>query len=81
MRVPNRKVMCPASACVSALETAALHRQEDVVLCVLLTCDARRGLADIEAGRTFDADTTIAQRQLRRAVGLKDQALNKARSI
>ncbi len=34
---------------------------------LLLIDDARRGLADIEAGRTCAADATIAQLQQRRA--------------
>ncbi len=34
---------------------------------LLLLDDARRGLADIAAGRTVEADTALAQRQQQRA--------------
>jgi hypothetical protein len=35
---------------------------------LLLVDDARLGLADIEAGRTFEADATLAQLQQRRSL-------------
>lgn len=39
------------------------HRLERERIHLLLLEDARRGLADIAAGRTFEADGAIAQRQ------------------
>ena len=38
---------------------------------LLLIDDARRGLADIAAGRTFEADDAISQRQQRRTAAAK----------
>lgn len=43
------------------------HRLERERIHLLLIDDARRGLADITAGRCHDADEKIAQIQLRRA--------------
>ena len=43
------------------------HRLERERIHLLLIDDAKRGLADIAAGRSFEADGTIAQRQQRRA--------------
>ncbi|MEP7300025.1 MAG: type II toxin-antitoxin system Phd/YefM family antitoxin [Caldimonas sp.] len=43
------------------------HRLERERIHLLLIDDARRGLEDIAAGRTQDADTAIAQLQKRRA--------------
>ncbi|MFM2119480.1 MAG: hypothetical protein RL722_948 [Pseudomonadota bacterium] len=43
------------------------HRLERERIHLLLIEDARRGLADIEAGRTQPADAAIAQLQQRRA--------------
>ena len=43
------------------------HRLERERIHLLLIDDARRGLADIEAGRTFEADATLAQLQQRRS--------------
>ncbi len=43
------------------------HRLERERIHLLLIDDARRGLADIAAGRTFAADGAIAQIQQRRA--------------
>lgn len=43
------------------------HRLERERIHLLLIDDAKRGLADITAGRTFEADTAIAARQQRRA--------------
>ena len=43
------------------------HRLERERIHLLLIDDARRGLADIAAGRSFEADGTIAQLQQRRA--------------
>jgi prevent-host-death family protein len=43
------------------------HRLERERIHLLLIDDARRGLADIEAGRTVGADAAIARLQQRRA--------------
>jgi antitoxin (DNA-binding transcriptional repressor) of toxin-antitoxin stability system len=43
------------------------HRLERERIHLLLIDDARRGLADITAGRTFEADSAIEQLQQRRA--------------
>ena len=43
------------------------HRLEHEHIHLLLIDDARRGLEDIVAGRTCEADTAIAQLQQRRA--------------
>lgn len=43
------------------------HRLELERIHLLLIDDARRGLEDIVAGRSYEADTAIAQRQQRRA--------------
>jgi len=43
------------------------HRLERERIHLLLIDDAKRGLADITAGRTYAADAAIAQRQQRRA--------------
>jgi len=43
------------------------HRLERERIHLLLIDDARRGLADIEAGRTYGADAAIAQLQQGRA--------------
>jgi prevent-host-death family protein len=45
------------------------HRLERERIHLLLIDDARRGIADIEAGRTCGADVAIAQLQQRRAAG------------
>ena len=45
---------------------------------VALIDDARRGLADIEAGRTFGADAAIAQLQQRRAAAATCKATKKS---
>ncbi|MEO8123455.1 MAG: type II toxin-antitoxin system Phd/YefM family antitoxin [Burkholderiales bacterium] len=47
------------------------HRLERERIHLLLIDDVRRGLADIAAGRTVDADDAISQLQQRRAVGAK----------
>ena len=41
---------------------------------MLLIADAQRGLADIAAGRTVEAETAITQRQQQRA-GTPDQTM------
>ena len=45
------------------------HRLERERIHLLLIDDARRGLEDIAAGRTYEADAAIAQLQRRRARG------------
>jgi hypothetical protein len=44
---------------------------------LLLIEDAKRGLADLEAGRTCEADAAIAQLQQRRAGATTDQPAKK----
>lgn len=43
------------------------HRLELACVHLELFADAQRGLADIAAGRTVEADTAIAERQRQRA--------------
>ena len=43
------------------------HRLERERIHLLLVDDAKRGIADIEAGRTYGADAAIAELQRRRA--------------
>ena len=43
------------------------HRLERERIHLLLIADAKRGLADIEAGRTWGADATMVQLEQRRA--------------
>lgn len=50
------------------------HRLERERIHLLLLDDARRGLDDIMAGRTEDADTAIAELQQRRAKPTKARA-------
>jgi len=47
------------------------HRLERERIHLLLIDDARRGLADIEAGRTQEADAAIAKLQQRRAAAVR----------
>jgi prevent-host-death family protein len=47
------------------------HRLERERIHLLLIDDARRGLADITAGRTFEADGALSQLQKRRAAAAK----------
>jgi prevent-host-death family protein len=47
------------------------HRLERERIHLLLIDDARRGLADITAGRTFEADGALSQLQMRRAAAAK----------
>lgn len=54
------------------------HRLERERIHLLLIDDAKRGLADIKAGRTVAADAAIAQLQQRRAVVSKTAAKGKA---
>ena len=53
------------------------HRLERERIHLLLIDDARRGLADIEAGRTYGADTAIAKLQQRRAASTTAKATKK----
>jgi Phd_YefM. len=54
------------------------HRLERERVHLLLIDDARRGLADIAAGRTFEADAALAQLQLRRKTAVKPSGLAKS---
>ena len=54
------------------------HRLERERIHLLLIDDAKRGLADIAAGRTFRADAAIAQLQQRRAGTPRSSASGKA---
>ena len=47
------------------------HRLERERIHLLLIDDAKRGLADIAAGRTFEADSAIGKIQQRRAASAK----------
>jgi prevent-host-death family protein len=48
------------------------HRLDRERIHLLLLEDARRGLADIAAGRTHEADAAIARRQQQRAAGTNE---------
>jgi prevent-host-death family protein len=58
------------------------HRLERERIHLLLIDDAKRGLADITAGRTYEADAAISQLQQRRsgaaAKGARRSAVSKA---
>ena len=47
------------------------HRLERERIHLLLIDDAKRGLADITAGRTFEADAALAQLQQQRKTAIK----------
>ena len=53
------------------------HRLERERIHLLLIDDARRGLADIEAGRTYAADAALVRIQQRRAGATADKAARK----
>jgi len=53
------------------------HRLERERIHLLLIDDARRGLADIAAGRTFEADDAIERLQQRRASARSGKPANK----
>ena len=53
------------------------HRLERERIHLLLIDDAKRGLADIEAGRTYGADAAIGQLQQRRAASGSGKAAKK----
>lgn len=50
------------------------HRLERERIHLLMIDDAKRGLADIEAGRTYGADAAIGQLQQRRAASATAKA-------
>ena len=54
-------------ALIDAVRLDYYHRLERERIHLLLIDDAKRGLADITAGRTYAADAAIAQLQQRRA--------------
>lgn len=54
------------------------HRLERERIHLLLIDDAKRGLADIEAGRTFEADSAINRIQQRRKAAAKASSTTKA---
>ncbi len=55
------------------------HQLERERIHLLLIEDAKRGLADIEAGRTYGADAALAQLQSRRATSATGDAAKKKR--
>ncbi len=55
------------------------HRLERERIHLLLIDDARRGLADIAAGRTFEADDALARVQRRRAASGRDKSPTQGR--
>ena len=58
-------------ALIDAARLDYYHRLERERIHLLLIDDAKRGLADIAAGRIFEADGAIGQLQQRRAVSAK----------
>ncbi|MEF7614520.1 type II toxin-antitoxin system Phd/YefM family antitoxin [Aquincola sp. MAHUQ-54] len=64
-------------ALIDAARLDYYHRQERERIHLLLIDDARRGLADIEAGRIYGADAAIAQLQQRRAASATGKAAKK----
>jgi prevent-host-death family protein len=54
------------------------HRLERERIHLLLIDDAKRGLADIEAGRTYEADGAISELQRRRKAAAKASGTAKA---
>ena len=58
-------------ALIDAARLDYYHRLKRERIHLLLMDDARRGLADIAAGRTFEADEAIGQRQQRRTAAAK----------
>jgi prevent-host-death family protein len=53
------------------------HRLERERIHLLLIDDAKRGLADITAGRTYEADAALAKLQQRRASATTGKAVKK----
>ena len=64
-------------AIIDAQRLDYYHRLERERIHLLLIDDAKRGLADIEAGRTQGADAAIAQLQQRRAAAATGKAAKK----
>jgi antitoxin (DNA-binding transcriptional repressor) of toxin-antitoxin stability system len=64
-------------ALIDAARLDYYHRLERERIHLLLIDDAKRGLADIEAGRTVGADAAIAQLQQRRAAVAETAASTK----
>lgn len=64
-------------ALINAQRLDYYHQLERERIHLLLIEDAKRGLADIEAGRTVGADAAIAQLQQRRAEVSKSAATGK----
>ena len=64
-------------ALIDAQRLDYYHQLERERIHLLLIEDARRGLADIEAGRTQGADAAIAQLQQRRAGATTGRVANK----
>ena len=64
-------------ALIDAARLDYYHRLERERIHLLLIDDARRGLADIEAGRTEAADAAIARLQRRRAAASTGQVARK----
>lgn len=56
-------------ALIDAARLDYYHQLERERIHLLMLEDARRGLADIQAGRTFEADAALADLQRRRAAG------------
>ncbi|MGQ3054235.1 MAG: type II toxin-antitoxin system Phd/YefM family antitoxin [Roseateles sp.] len=65
-------------ALIDAARLDYYHRLERERIHLLLIDDARRGLADIAAGRTVAADAAIAKLQQRRAAASKAATIGKA---
>ena len=59
-------------ALIGADQLDYYHRLERERIHLLLIDDAKRGLADIAAGRTFEADGALANLQQRRAAATKN---------
>ena len=65
-------------AIIDAQRLDYYHQLERERIHLLLLDDAKRGLADIAAGRTFEADTALAQLQQRRKTAVKPSGLANA---
>jgi prevent-host-death family protein len=68
-------------ALIDAARLDYYHRLERERIHLLLIDDARRGLADIEAGRTHAADAAIAQLQQRRAASATGNGAKGAKTV
>ena len=64
-------------ALIDAARLDYYHRLERERIHLLLIDDAARGLADIAAGRTYEADTAIAQLQQGRAASATARSRSK----